>query len=106
MPLNRAYGVFSTELHPVIFLSFYLSLFTLRALTRHLYYPVLSKAKLTREYSLGTFGPWATRIGYAYTAEIAAKYPDGVTQEVAEKEAIESMRPFNVKFKEVHWWTL
>jgi phenol 2-monooxygenase len=29
-----------------------------------------------------------------------------VTQEVAEKEAIESMKPFNVKFKEVHWWTL
>jgi phenol 2-monooxygenase len=44
----------------------------------------------------------ATRIGYAYTSEIAAKYPDGVTQEVAEKEAVESMKPFNVKFKEVH----
>ncbi|KAJ5454116.1 2-4-dichlorophenol 6-monooxygenase [Penicillium daleae] len=48
----------------------------------------------------------ATRIGYAYTAEIAAKYPDGVTEEVAVKEAIESMKPFNVKFTEVHWWTL
>lgn len=48
----------------------------------------------------------ATRIGYAYTPEIAAKYPDGITQEVAEKEAIASMSPFNVKFKEVHWWTL
>ena len=48
----------------------------------------------------------ATRIGYAYSAEIAAKYPDGVTQEVAEKEAIESMKPFKVKFKEIHWWTL
>ncbi|KAJ5764986.1 2-4-dichlorophenol 6-monooxygenase [Penicillium odoratum] len=48
----------------------------------------------------------ATRIGYAYTAEIAAKYPEGVTEEVAVKEAIEGMKPFDVKFTEVHWWTL
>ncbi|KAH8682584.1 FAD binding domain-containing protein [Xylariales sp. PMI_506] len=48
----------------------------------------------------------ATRIGYAYSAAIAAKYPDGVTEEVAVQEAIESMKPFNVKFKELHWWTL
>jgi phenol 2-monooxygenase len=48
----------------------------------------------------------ATRIGYAYTSEIAAKYPEGVTEEVAVKEAIEGMKPFHVKFKEVHWWTL
>ncbi|KAL4786405.1 FAD binding domain-containing protein [Aspergillus varians] len=48
----------------------------------------------------------ATRIGYAYSAAIAAKYPDGVTQEVAMQEAIESMKPFKVVFKEVHWWTL
>ncbi|KAJ5177073.1 uncharacterized protein N7482_002950 [Penicillium canariense] len=48
----------------------------------------------------------ATRIGYAYTAEIAAKYPGGVTQEVAKQEAIEAMKPFKVNFKEVHWWTL
>lgn len=47
-----------------------------------------------------------TRIGYAYTPEIASKYPDGVTQEVAEQEAINGMKPFSVKFKEVHWWTL
>jgi phenol 2-monooxygenase (NADPH) len=47
-----------------------------------------------------------TRIGYAYTPEIAAKYPGGVTQEVAEQEAINGMKPFSVKFKEVHWWTL
>ena len=48
----------------------------------------------------------ATRIGYAYSDAIAAKYPEGVTQEVAEREALESMKPFNVKFKEIHWWTL
>ncbi|PWY87553.1 putative 2,4-dichlorophenol 6-monooxygenase, partial [Aspergillus heteromorphus CBS 117.55] len=48
----------------------------------------------------------ATRIGYAYTPEIAAKYPDGATEEVAVNEAIECLRPFNLKFKEVHWWTL
>ncbi|KAL2807706.1 hypothetical protein BJX63DRAFT_411405 [Aspergillus granulosus] len=36
---------------------------------------------------------------------IAAKYPGGVTQEVAVQEAIESMKPFNVEFKEVHWRT-
>lgn len=48
----------------------------------------------------------ATRIGYAYTPEIAARYPDGVTQEVAEREAIRAMAPFHVRFTEVHWWTL
>ncbi|KAL4750847.1 hypothetical protein BDW72DRAFT_213140 [Aspergillus terricola var. indicus] len=48
----------------------------------------------------------ATRIGYAYSSEIAAKYPDGVTQEVAVQEAIEAMKPFKVSFGEVHWWTL
>ncbi|KAL3436264.1 FAD binding domain-containing protein [Aspergillus tetrazonus] len=48
----------------------------------------------------------ATRIGYAYSAEIAAKYPNGVTQNIAVSEAIEAMRPFKVSFREVHWWTL
>jgi phenol 2-monooxygenase len=48
----------------------------------------------------------ATRIGYAYSPAIAAKYPDGVTQEVVVQEAIESMKPFKVEFKEIHWWTL
>ncbi|KAH7325617.1 FAD binding domain-containing protein [Stachybotrys elegans] len=48
----------------------------------------------------------ATRIGYAYTPEIAKKYPGGVTEEVAIKEALEGMKPFKVEFKEVHWWTL
>ncbi|KAL3442867.1 FAD binding domain-containing protein [Aspergillus insuetus] len=48
----------------------------------------------------------ATRIGYAYSAAIAAKYPTGVTQEVAVQEAIQSMKPFKVEFKEIHWWTL
>ncbi|KAL5000391.1 FAD binding domain-containing protein [Aspergillus recurvatus] len=48
----------------------------------------------------------ATRIGYAYSPEIAAKYPNGVTQEVAVQEAIEAMKPFKVLFREVHWWTV
>ncbi|KAL4988599.1 FAD binding domain-containing protein [Aspergillus falconensis] len=48
----------------------------------------------------------ATRIGYAYSSKIAAKYPNGVTQEVAVQEAIEAMKPFKVSFREVHWWTL
>ncbi|PYI06511.1 2,4-dichlorophenol 6-monooxygenase [Aspergillus sclerotiicarbonarius CBS 121057] len=48
----------------------------------------------------------ATRIGYAYTPEIAAIYPDGVTEEVAVNQAIACLRPFSLKFKEVHWWTL
>ncbi|CAK7207301.1 hypothetical protein SEUCBS139899_010111 [Sporothrix eucalyptigena] len=48
----------------------------------------------------------ATRIGFAYTDAIAAKYPRGVTQEVAVQEAIECVRPFKLVFKEVHWWTL
>jgi phenol 2-monooxygenase len=48
----------------------------------------------------------ATRVGYAYTCEIAARYPDGVTQEVAVQEAMESMNLSNVNSKEVYWWTL
>lgn len=48
----------------------------------------------------------ATRIGYAYSDVISAKYPEGVTQDVAEKEALESMKPFNINFKGIHWWTL
>ncbi|KAL2856707.1 hypothetical protein BJX68DRAFT_229364 [Aspergillus pseudodeflectus] len=44
----------------------------------------------------------ATRIGYAYSANIALKYPDGVTQEVVVQEVITSMKPFKVKFKEVY----
>ncbi|PYH96456.1 2,4-dichlorophenol 6-monooxygenase [Aspergillus ellipticus CBS 707.79] len=48
----------------------------------------------------------ATRIGYAYTPEIATKYPNGATEEVAVNESIECLRPFNLRFKEVHWWTL
>ncbi|KAJ5670349.1 uncharacterized protein N7477_005712 [Penicillium maclennaniae] len=48
----------------------------------------------------------ATRIGYAYTSDIAAKYPGGITQDITMQEAVESTKPFNVKFKEVHWWTL
>ncbi|CAK7221010.1 hypothetical protein SBRCBS47491_004381 [Sporothrix bragantina] len=48
----------------------------------------------------------ATRIGFAYSDAIAAKYPDGVTQEVAVAEAMECVKPFKLTFKEVHWWTL
>ena len=48
----------------------------------------------------------ATRIGYAFTPQIAAKYPGDVTEETAVKEAIAAMAPFDVRFTEVHWWTL
>ena len=47
-----------------------------------------------------------TRIGYAYTPEIASKYPEGISEEVAVKEAIESVKPFTLQFKQVEWWTL
>lgn len=48
-----------------------------------------------------------TRIGFAYTDAIAKKYGGSeVTEEIAVAEAIASVAPFKLTFKEVHWWTL
>ncbi|QDS76866.1 hypothetical protein FKW77_003513 [Venturia effusa] len=47
----------------------------------------------------------ATRIGYAFTAERQKAY-EVFDQEAAVKEAIASVKPFNLTFKQVDWWTI
>lgn len=47
----------------------------------------------------------ATRIGFAYTAERQKAYPV-FTQEAAVSEAIAAVKPFELKFNEVHWYTV
>ncbi|KAF1966417.1 FAD/NAD(P)-binding domain-containing protein [Bimuria novae-zelandiae CBS 107.79] len=47
----------------------------------------------------------ATRIGYAFTAERQKAY-EVFDEEAAVKEAIASVKPFSLKFKQVDWWTL
>jgi phenol 2-monooxygenase len=46
-----------------------------------------------------------TRIGYAFTAERQKGYPV-FDEEAAVKEAIASVKPFSLKFKQVDWWTI
>ncbi|GAD93330.1 3-(3-hydroxy-phenyl)propionate hydroxylase [Paecilomyces variotii No. 5] len=47
----------------------------------------------------------ATRIGFAFTAERQKAYPK-FDEEAAVKEAIASVKPFSLSFKEVHWYTI
>jgi phenol 2-monooxygenase len=47
----------------------------------------------------------ATRIGFAFTAERQKAY-EVFDQEAAVKEAIASVKPFNLTFKQVDWWTI
>lgn len=47
----------------------------------------------------------ATRIGYAFTAERQKAYKE-FNEEAAVKEAIASVKPFSLKFKQVDWWTI
>ncbi|KAF2791334.1 FAD/NAD(P)-binding domain-containing protein [Melanomma pulvis-pyrius CBS 109.77] len=47
----------------------------------------------------------ATRIGFAFTAERQKAYPK-FDQEAAVKEAIASVKPFSLSFKQVDWWTI
>jgi phenol 2-monooxygenase len=47
----------------------------------------------------------ATRIGFAFTAERQKAYPT-FDEEAAVKEAIASVKPFNLSFKQVDWWTI
>src|SRR5699024_3657519 len=60
-------------------------------LTAHTALTVSSRAIESKTHGNVLWAPLdsgATRIGYAYNPEIAKKYPDGVTKEVAVKEAI------------------
>ncbi|KAJ7760742.1 FAD binding domain-containing protein [Mycena maculata] len=49
-----------------------------------------------------------TRIGYVFSQVLLEKYGgiEGVTQEVAVKEAIQALQPFEVEFLEVDWFTI
>jgi phenol 2-monooxygenase (NADPH) len=47
----------------------------------------------------------ATRIGYAFTADRAKAY-DVFDEAAAVKEAIASVKPFDVEFERVDWWTV
>lgn len=47
----------------------------------------------------------ATRIGFAFTSARQKAYAE-FTQEAAEKEAIEAVKPFSIHFKQVDWWTI
>lgn len=47
-----------------------------------------------------------TRIGYAMTPEMLAKYGESMTQEQAVAEAVKCMEPFSLEVERVDWWTL
>ncbi|KAJ7352377.1 FAD binding domain-containing protein [Mycena albidolilacea] len=49
-----------------------------------------------------------TRIGYVFSQALLEKYGgiEGVTQEVAMKEAIQALEPFELEFVDVHWFTI
>ncbi|KAG4435895.1 hypothetical protein IFR05_008626 [Cadophora sp. M221] len=47
----------------------------------------------------------ATRIGFAFTTERQKAYPV-FNEEAAVAEAIASVKPFSLKFKQVNWWTI
>ncbi|TPX11609.1 uncharacterized protein E0L32_007588 [Thyridium curvatum] len=45
------------------------------------------------------------RIGFAMTPKLLAKYPNGITQDEAVQEAIESVKPYTLEVERVDWWT-
>jgi phenol 2-monooxygenase (NADPH) len=47
----------------------------------------------------------AHRIGFALTPALQAKYPDGMTEDLAVKEAIACLQPFKLEVERVDWWT-
>ncbi|CAG9977247.1 unnamed protein product [Clonostachys byssicola] len=47
----------------------------------------------------------AHRIGFALTPALLARYPNGITQDEAVKEAVECMRPFKLDVERLDWWT-
>jgi phenol 2-monooxygenase len=49
-----------------------------------------------------------TRIGYVFSQALLEKYGgiEGVTQEVAMKEAIQALDPFELEFLHVDWFTI
>ncbi|KAJ7056682.1 FAD binding domain-containing protein [Mycena amicta] len=49
-----------------------------------------------------------TRIGYVFSQALLERYGgvEGVTKEIAVKEAKEALKPFDVEFQEVDWFTI
>lgn len=47
----------------------------------------------------------ASRIGFALTPTLQAKYPNGITQDEALAEAAECMKPFTFEMERLDWWT-
>ncbi len=47
----------------------------------------------------------AHRIGFALNPKLLEKYPNGITQDQAVEEAIESMKPFKLEVQRLDWWT-
>ncbi|KAI0881206.1 FAD binding domain-containing protein [Annulohypoxylon maeteangense] len=47
----------------------------------------------------------ATRIGYAFTDDRANAYPK-FDEDAAVKEAVDAVKPFNIEFERVDWWTI
>lgn len=45
------------------------------------------------------------RVGFALTPALLAKYPNGITQDEALKEAAEGMKPFKLEIDRLDWWT-
>jgi hypothetical protein len=45
------------------------------------------------------------RVGFALTPALLAKYPNGITQDEALKEAAEGMKPFKLEVDRLDWWT-
>jgi phenol 2-monooxygenase len=47
-----------------------------------------------------------TRIGFALNPELYKKYGDQITEEQAKYEAIQAVRPFELEFESVDWYTI
>lgn len=47
-----------------------------------------------------------TRIGFAIPPEVYEKYGEHITEEAVKEEAIQALKPFELEFVTVDWWTL
>lgn len=47
-----------------------------------------------------------TRIGFAIPPEVFEKYGEHISEEAVKEEAIQALKPFELEFVTVDWWTL
>lgn len=47
-----------------------------------------------------------TRVGFALTPELYAKYGEHMTEDQVKNEAKKAMSPFTLEFVKVDWWTI